>query len=55
MGDTSDRVRGKLKETAGTAANDPGLAQEGRRDQAKGDVKQAGRKLGDAIRRLWRR
>ena len=55
MGDTSDRVKGKLKETTGTVTDDPRLVEEGRRDQAKGEVKQAGKKLSDALRRLWRR
>jgi uncharacterized protein YjbJ (UPF0337 family) len=55
MGDKTDRVKGKLKETAGRAGGDPRLAEEGRRDQARGDVKQAGKKLKDAFNNLWRR
>ena len=55
MEDRTDQAKGKLKETAGRATGDPQLADEGRRDQARGDVKQAGRKLTDAFKKLWRR
>ena len=38
MGDKTDRLRGQAKETAGQGTGDPKLAQEGRRDQAKGTL-----------------
>ena len=52
MGDKTDRLKGEAKETAGEATNDPKLAQEGRRDQAKGDLKSAGEKAKDAVKKL---
>ena len=54
LGDKADRAKGKLKEAAGAAAGDPGLEHEGKRDQAKGDVKQAGEKLKDAAKNVTR-
>jgi uncharacterized protein YjbJ (UPF0337 family) len=52
MGDKTDRATGKLKETAGGVKNDPGLQEEGRREQMKGDVKKAGEKVKDAAKKL---
>lgn len=52
MGDKTDRLKGEVKESAGQATNDPRLAQEGRRDQAKGNLKSAGEKTKDAIKKL---
>ena len=52
MGDKTDSATGKLKETAGAAKGDPGLQAEGRREQMKGDVKQAGKKVKDAAEKL---
>ncbi len=52
MGDKTDRLKGQTKEKAGQASNDPRLEQEGRRDQAKGNVKNAGEKAKDAVKKL---
>ena len=52
MGDKTDRLKGQAKEKAGQASNDPQLAQEGRRDQAKGNLKNAGEKAKDAVKKL---
>ena len=49
MGDKTDRTTGKLKETAGKATGNRGLEQRGRDEQAKGDIKKAGKKAKDAI------
>jgi uncharacterized protein YjbJ (UPF0337 family) len=47
-----DKTKGKLKEGAGEATGDPGLAQEGRDDQAKGKGKQAVGHAKDATENL---
>ena len=52
MGDKTDKLKGQAKEKAGQASDDPKLEQEGRRDQAKGDLKNAGEKAKDAIKKL---
>ena len=41
-------LRGKAKEGVGRATGDEGLEKQGKRDQAKTDIKQAGEKLKDA-------
>lgn len=46
----ADVLKGKVKETAGRASDDPELEAEGRGDQAEGHVKQAGEKVKDAIK-----
>lgn len=45
-----DSLKGKSKETAGAANGDETLRQEGKLDQSKADVKQAGEKVKDAFR-----
>ena len=55
MGDTTDRLKGQVKEKAGEATDDPYLAQEGRRDQASGNLKASGKKAADAVRKLFKR
>jgi uncharacterized protein YjbJ (UPF0337 family) len=52
MGDKSDRASGKVKEAAGRAKGDTGLAAKGRREQIKGDVKKSGKKLKDAAEKM---
>ncbi len=54
---TDDKVRnqgedlkGKAKETVGRATDDEELEAQGRTDQAKSSVKQAGEKVKDAIK-----
>ena len=52
MGDKTDRTKGTLKEKTGELTGNRKLAEEGRRDQIKGDVKQSGEKLKDAAKKL---
>lgn len=52
MGDKTDRIKGKTKEATAQVTRDPELAQEGRRDQMKGDVKSSAKKLKDAAKKL---
>ncbi|MDQ3751782.1 MAG: CsbD family protein [Actinomycetota bacterium] len=47
-----EELRGKVKEGAGRATNDPELERQGQRDQSKADVKQAGEKVKDSIKDL---
>lgn len=51
MGDAprTDKMRGKAKETAGKLTDDERLEQQGKEDQAKGSVKEAGRDVKDAV------
>ncbi|GAA4919780.1 CsbD-like protein [Actinomycetospora succinea] len=46
----ADKLKGKVKETAGTLQGDEELRHEGKADQTKGDVKQAGEKIKDAFK-----
>lgn len=46
----ADVLKGKAKEATGRLADDPELEAEGRGDQAKGHVKQAGEKVKDAVK-----
>jgi uncharacterized protein YjbJ (UPF0337 family) len=52
MGDKTDRAKGAVKETTGTITNNPDLVREGRREQAKGDMKKAGEKVKDAAKKF---
>jgi uncharacterized protein YjbJ (UPF0337 family) len=52
MGDKTDRAKGAMKETAGVATDNPNLVREGRREQAKGDMKKAGEKVKDALKKF---
>jgi len=45
MAGLTDKVKGKVKEVAGEVADDPGLENEGKLDQAKGSMKNAGENL----------
>jgi uncharacterized protein YjbJ (UPF0337 family) len=47
----AEDLQGKAKETAGEATGDRDLAAEGRADQTKADLKQAGEKVKDAFDR----
>lgn len=52
MGDASnkiDKATGKMKEAVGKAMGDEELADQGRGDQAKADVKDAADKAGDKL------
>ena len=44
-------AKGRLKEAAGKATGDHSLEAKGKRDQAAGDLKQAGEHVKDAIKR----
>jgi uncharacterized protein YjbJ (UPF0337 family) len=44
-------AKGKIEEKAGTATGDDQLAAEGRVDQASGNLKQAGEKVKDALKK----
>jgi uncharacterized protein YjbJ (UPF0337 family) len=47
----AEELRGKVKEGVGQATDDEELEAQGRADQAKADIKQAGEKVKDAFRR----
>jgi uncharacterized protein YjbJ (UPF0337 family) len=51
MGDKTDRVGGKAKETAGKVTGDRELERSGRDDQQKGNLKAAGENLKDAVKK----
>lgn len=52
MGNKSDRATGQIKEKAGEATGNRKLAESGRREQIKGNVKSSGKKLKDAAKKL---
>ena len=47
----AQELRGRAKLKTGQATGDKRLQREGRSDQVKGDLKQAGEKIKDAMRR----
>jgi uncharacterized protein YjbJ (UPF0337 family) len=47
----AETAKGKVKEGAGEATGDESLEAEGRADQARGDLKQAGEKVKDAFKK----
>ena len=47
---TTQRMKGKVKEAAGAATGNRRLERKGKRDQAKGSIKQAGANVKDAVR-----
>ena len=49
--DKAQVAKGKLKETAGQAIDDPVLEGEGKADRVKGNLKQAGEKVKDAVKK----
>ena len=49
--DKAQAAKGKVKKGAGQAIDDPYLEAEGRADQVKGDLKQAGEKVKDAFKK----
>lgn len=46
----ADVAKGKIKEGVGSALNDSSLEAKGKGDQVKGNLKQAGEKVKDAVR-----
>ena len=47
---TGEKLKGKAKEASGAATGDEDTRQEGRSDQSKADIKQAGEKVKDAFK-----
>ncbi|GAA4986504.1 CsbD family protein [Kitasatospora paranensis] len=47
----AEKAKGKVKEATGRAVGNERLEAEGRADQAKGDLKQAGEHVKDAFKR----
>ena len=47
---TAEGVKGKAKEKLGDASNDHEMQSEGKKDQSKADLKQAGEKVKDAFK-----
>jgi uncharacterized protein YjbJ (UPF0337 family) len=47
---SAEKAKGKAKETAGSATGNDDLREEGRADQSKADLKQAGEKAKDAFK-----
>jgi uncharacterized protein YjbJ (UPF0337 family) len=52
MSDKTDRASGAMKTAAGKATGNKDLAEKGRREQMKGDVKKSGKKLKDAAKKM---
>jgi uncharacterized protein YjbJ (UPF0337 family) len=50
ISNASEEAQGKVKEAAGKATDDRSLEREGKADQAKADLKQAGEKVKDAFK-----
>jgi uncharacterized protein YjbJ (UPF0337 family) len=44
-------IKGKIKQKTGQVTNDEGLEAEGRAEESKGDLKQAGEKVKDAFKK----
>lgn len=51
IGNAAEKAGGKGKEAAGKATGDQNLQAEGKADQTKGDLKQAGEKVKDAFKK----
>ncbi|MBA2639421.1 MAG: CsbD family protein [Nocardioidaceae bacterium] len=51
ISNTADKAAGKVKETAGDKTDDQSLKAEGKGDQSKADLKQAGEKAKDAFKK----
>jgi uncharacterized protein YjbJ (UPF0337 family) len=52
MGNTIQRLKGKIKEQSGRARGDAAQVDRGRRDQVKGNLKKSAQKARDALRKL---
>jgi len=50
ISNAAEKATGKVKETAGRASDDESLEAEGRGDQSKADLKDAGEKVKDAFK-----
>ena len=51
----TDELKGQAKETGGRVTGDREMEREGKGDQAKGNVKQAGEKVKDAAKNVFDR
>ncbi len=51
ISNATDKAAGKAKEKSGDATNDRSLEAEGKNDQSKADLKQAGEKVKDAFKK----
>jgi uncharacterized protein YjbJ (UPF0337 family) len=49
MANKAEEMQGKAKEAWGDATDDPGMEAEGKMDQGKANLKQAGEKVKDAF------
>lgn len=52
MGNKADRAKGATKRAAGAVTGDDELKEQGRRDQAKGNVKASAKKAKEAVKKL---
>jgi uncharacterized protein YjbJ (UPF0337 family) len=52
VGNKSDRASGTLKEKTGQATGNRSLAESGRREQVKGNLKAGGKKVKDAAKKM---
>jgi len=50
IGNKAEELAGKVKEGLGDATDDQSMENEGKTDQAKGNLKQAGEKVKDAFK-----
>ena len=50
IGNKAEELRGKVKEGIGDATDDEALERQGKKDQATGNLKQAGEKVKDAFK-----
>jgi uncharacterized protein YjbJ (UPF0337 family) len=50
----ADQAKGKAKETVGHAVGNEDLEAEGRGDQARGDLREAGEKAKDAVKDVFK-
>jgi uncharacterized protein YjbJ (UPF0337 family) len=55
VANSAEVLKGKAKEAAGKVTGSPGLGVEGRVDQGKGNLKQAGEKVKDAGKSVFGR
>jgi uncharacterized protein YjbJ (UPF0337 family) len=52
MGNKADRTKGGLKRATGAVTGDEALKEQGRRDQAKGNLKASAKKAKEAAKKL---
>lgn len=53
IGNKSEEFKGHAKETGGKVTGDREMENEGKGDQAKGNIKQAGEKTKDAVKNVF--